>query len=153
IGTVLTGVAQPSGCGPAILAAGSVTVPMTPGLYTLVLENLFANVIREGETGVPFWATQTARADTITNLTIYVDAVPPVIGACCTRGRCSVRDSETCTNIGGVFVGPGTDCGGDSDGDGVADVCDQCPSTPPHTIVRRNGCVPGIKTYDRDSKR
>ncbi len=153
IGTVLTGVAQPSGCGLAVLVTGSLAAPTTPGVYTLILENLFANVIREGETGFPFWTTQTARADTVTNLTVYVDAVPPVIGACCILGRCLVRDAEACVSDGGVFVGLDTTCGGDSDGDGVADACDHCPSTPPRTTVRANGCSPGVKQHDRNPKR
>jgi len=75
IGTVLPGVAKPSGCGPAVLVTGSLTAPMTPGTYTLALENLFANIITSSTTGIPFWETQAAGVGTITNLTIVVDPV------------------------------------------------------------------------------
>jgi len=71
IGTVLTGVAQPAGCGMAIIATGSLTAPGL-GTYHLNLQELFANVIRDGETGEPFWATEAAGVGTISNLTINV---------------------------------------------------------------------------------
>ena len=75
IGAVLTGVAQPSVCGTAVIATGSVTAPAAPGSYELQVLNLFANVIKDGETGVPFYATEAAGVGTITNLTINVSAV------------------------------------------------------------------------------
>lgn len=74
IGTVLTGVAQPAGCGMAVIATGSLTVPggLADGTYHLMLQDLFANVIRESETGEPFWATEAAGVGAIANLTINV---------------------------------------------------------------------------------
>ncbi len=78
IGTVLPGVAQPgpTGCGTAVLVTGSLTAPMTAGTYHLNLEELFANVIIQGQTGIPFWATEPAGngtvAGTISNLEIIV---------------------------------------------------------------------------------
>ncbi len=78
IGTVLTGIAQPAGCGTAILATGSVTAPVVPGLYTLELSELFANVITDGEIGDVFWATEAAGVGSIGNLAITViDICPP----------------------------------------------------------------------------
>ncbi|MBI1825792.1 MAG: hypothetical protein HYR83_05345, partial [Planctomycetes bacterium] len=75
-GGVLTGVAKPGSCptatGELALATGSLTAPSTPGDYTLQLSDLFANVIKAGQTGTPFWATEAAGAGTITNLTIHV---------------------------------------------------------------------------------
>jgi hypothetical protein len=73
IGTVLPGVAQPAGCGPAVLVTGSLTAPIAPGMYSLALENLFANIITSSTTGIPFWQTQAAGVGTITNLTIVVE--------------------------------------------------------------------------------
>ncbi len=77
IGTVLTGVAQPEGCGMAIIATGRFDVPeeLAEGPYHLMLQELFANVIRDAETGEPFWATEAAGVGSIDNLTINV--VPP----------------------------------------------------------------------------
>ena len=72
IGTVLPGVAKPAGCGEAVLVTGSLTAPVAAGDYELQLFDLFANVIKLGETGVPFWATEAAGAGQIVNLTIHV---------------------------------------------------------------------------------
>jgi len=74
IGTVLTGVAQPSGCGEAIIVTGSLTAPNADGTYYLNLSNLFANVIRQGETGEPFYATEAAGVGTVANLEIVVQS-------------------------------------------------------------------------------
>ncbi len=77
IGTVITGIAQPAGCGTAILATGSLTAPAGVGTYELQLSELFANVIADGETGDVFWVTEAAGVGTIGNLTIEVaDACP-----------------------------------------------------------------------------
>jgi len=119
IGEVLTGVAQPGGCGPALLVTGRLTAPAVDGTYTLALENLFANVIREGETGAgPFWATEAAGVGTITNLTIKVGCTGS--GPENTPGACSDTIDNDCDGL--------TDCA-DSDcfgepvccGDGVCD--------------------------------
>jgi hypothetical protein len=72
IGPVLTGVAQPTGCGPAVLVTGTLTAPAAEGTYALAVQELFANVIVEGTTGDPFWATSAAGVGTITNLSITV---------------------------------------------------------------------------------
>ena len=74
-GTVLTNVAQPSS--PATLVTGLVTAPSIPGIYTLTASNLFANVIRQGETGTPFWHVDACGAGTNQNLTIRVGALHP----------------------------------------------------------------------------
>ena len=70
IGPVLTGVAKPSACGPAVLVTGTLITPREPGTYTLRLANPFANVIREGETGEPFWAAEAVDIGSVTELTI-----------------------------------------------------------------------------------
>ncbi len=76
IGQVMTGVAQPSGCGPAVLVTGTVTAPLTEGVYTLAIMELFANVIVPGETGEVFWATTPAGVGTVTNLWVTVSGGP-----------------------------------------------------------------------------
>lgn len=69
-GTVIPDLAQPTHR--VLLVTGTLTAPTTPGTYTLVAENLFANVIRAGETGTPFWAVEAAAAGTNEPLTIQV---------------------------------------------------------------------------------
>jgi len=69
IGTVQTGIAQNA---PVILATGTFTAPQQ-GSATLVLSQLFANVIEQGQNGTEdFWVTKAAQAGTIQNLTINV---------------------------------------------------------------------------------
>ncbi len=54
-----------------VLATGSLVMPGV-GPYTLTIpaDSVFANVIRQGETGVPFWAVDAAGVGTITPLTL-----------------------------------------------------------------------------------
>jgi hypothetical protein len=68
IGAVQLGVAKPTGCGTAVIAKGSITV--AAGTHTLSLTNLFANVIKQGETGTVFFATEAAGAGAIVNLQV-----------------------------------------------------------------------------------
>lgn len=89
VGTVFTSVAQPSSCTTdsdcpmdttvcrsgtcwQILVTGSLTAPGVEGDYELRATNVFANVIKQGEDGNPFWATEAAGVGTVTNLTITV---------------------------------------------------------------------------------
>ncbi len=54
---------------------------------------------------------------------------PPPTGACCSSSHtCSVATQAACTNGGGTWHGAGSSCAGDADTDGIADVCDNCPS-------------------------
>lgn len=58
-----------------VLAAGSLTAPDVEGTYTLSLTNLFANVIKLGESeDGTYWAVEEADVGTIENLTIEVRA-------------------------------------------------------------------------------
>lgn len=81
-GTVRTGVARSTGCGPAILATGSLTIPgdATNGqVYTLTLAELFANVISPGQDGSEeFWATIAATPGTSDPLTMTVQTATSV---------------------------------------------------------------------------
>jgi len=75
IGAVLTGVAKPApGCGQAVIATGSFTIGAAEGDFQLQAFDVFANVIKAGETGVPFWATEAAGVGTVTNLNVHVVA-------------------------------------------------------------------------------
>ena len=69
-GTVITGIAHQE----EQLVIGRVEVPSTPGRYQLTASNLVANVIAEGETGVPFWRCEPAVPGANTALTI--EAIP-----------------------------------------------------------------------------
>lgn len=72
-GVVLPNVAQAGSA--VLLASGSLIAPSKVGTYQLQLGNLDANVIRQGETGVPFWTVEPAGAGSIANLTIVVSAL------------------------------------------------------------------------------
>jgi hypothetical protein len=72
LGTVITGVAA-SGA-PVTLASGQLTAPVTPGSYTLTPSGVVANVIRQGETGTPFWHVDRANAGTVQSLVVQVSS-------------------------------------------------------------------------------
>lgn len=74
-GAVLTNVAQPGS--PVVLATGQFTTSYRCGTYSLAATNLFANVIRQGETGTPFWHVDPAGAGTIQDLVVEVRAIKP----------------------------------------------------------------------------
>jgi hypothetical protein len=74
-GAVLTNVAQQGS--PVVLATGQFTTSYRCGTYTLAATNLFANVIRQGETGTPFWHVDPCGAGSIQNLVIDVKAIKP----------------------------------------------------------------------------
>lgn len=77
IGAVITGVGWPGQ--PVALATGQLTAPPQPGIYSLSASNLVANVIRQGETGTPFWRVERAPAGNMTFLVVQVagDAADP----------------------------------------------------------------------------
>ncbi len=69
-GSVITQVAQ-NGL-PAVLVTGTLTAPQSAGTYTLSVVNPFANVIRQGQTGIPFWAVDPADPGSVTQLEVEV---------------------------------------------------------------------------------
>jgi len=142
IGNVLLGVAQPSGCGTAVLVIGTLTAPSEPGSYTLALEYLFSNIIRADATPGPFWATQAAGVGTVANLAILVENAPQPEGACClaTEIGCATTTAAACGASGGNYHGDGSNCEDDLDADGVADVCDACPESNMGAGIIINGC-------------
>jgi len=76
IGTVITNVAVFGS--PVVIATGSFTLPGTAQAgqsYQLNAFDVFANVIKAGETGDVYYATEIAGVGTITNLTVSVGDV------------------------------------------------------------------------------
>lgn len=92
LGIVIQNIAHPGL--PEVLVTGLLTIPAdaTPGqVFTLNLTNLFANVIREGETGEPpqnFWKTEAAGVGTNTDLTMTVACALGIDGS--TPENCAV---------------------------------------------------------------
>jgi hypothetical protein len=70
IGTVITGVAWPGQ--PVALATGQLTAPAQPGTYVLSPSNVVANVIKQDETGTPFWGVEKAAPGSMTFLIVQV---------------------------------------------------------------------------------
>jgi hypothetical protein len=68
-GSVITGVAKNT---PVVLVTGQLRAPYRNGTYHLKLSSLTANVIKKGETGVPFWRVDPVEAGKIVDLTIVV---------------------------------------------------------------------------------
>lgn len=92
IGTVITGVGHSN----QVFLTGSLTAPTQNGTYTLALENVFANVIKPGQTGNPFWATEVAGIGTVDNLTITVGGT----GGC--NGNEQLKNPKCKTKSGSV---------------------------------------------------
>lgn len=77
IGTVIPDV----GHSPVIIVSGSITAPMTEGIYTLAASGLMATVIVQGETGTgEFWAVEAAAAGSVGDLTVVVAGTTPITG-------------------------------------------------------------------------
>jgi hypothetical protein len=76
-GAVLTNVAQMGS--PVVLAQGTVRAGYRCSVYSLAATNLFANVIRQGETGTPFWHVDPCGAGANTSLTVRVNAIRPSV--------------------------------------------------------------------------
>lgn len=74
IGPVLTGVAQPGGCGPAVLVTGTFPAPEIEGAYTLMAIDVFGNVITEDATGDEYWQVEALGVGNVTPLSIAVSA-------------------------------------------------------------------------------
>lgn len=75
IGAVIEFVARPTGCGQAVVATGSFTIGAGTGDFQLQAFDVFANVIKADETGMPFWATEAAGVGTVTPLTVHAGVV------------------------------------------------------------------------------
>jgi hypothetical protein len=94
-GSLLAGVAQPDGCGAAIVAEGTLVVPSTPGEHHLWIENAIANAVAQDATGNPFWRTRPAVVNASSQLAINVVAT-----------RCDSSDFEY-FQFADCFSGPG----------------------------------------------
>lgn len=75
LGPVTTGVAQNGS--PQVLVSGALTTPYKVGSYSLAPSNVMANVIRQGETGTPFWRVDATGAGSISSLNVVVEAIAP----------------------------------------------------------------------------
>ncbi len=108
IGDVITGVAHT----PVEIVSGQLTAPANVGTYSLNVLNVFANQIKDGETGTVFWKTEAAGVGSISNLTINVQ-----VGASCGGTPISIVSSVPPTNwidarqpsniVGGCADAPG----------------------------------------------
>ncbi len=72
-GSVITGIAQPGTT--ETLVSGQVQMPTASGTYVLDASNVLANVIRQGQTGIPAWFVDKANAGNVTPLTVTVEAL------------------------------------------------------------------------------
>lgn len=62
--------------------------------------------------------------------------------ACClSDGRCFMRTLAQCESFAGTWLGPGTQCGGDLDGDGINDACELCPQATIAGVAPESGTV------------
>ncbi|MEW5795209.1 MAG: hypothetical protein AB1772_02500 [Candidatus Zixiibacteriota bacterium] len=81
-----------------------------------------------------------------------------VRGACCLpNGTCMVTLQSLCQAAGGLYLGNGSVCLGDSDGDGFDDACEQptkrgacCWSDGTCTVVTQAKCLTGGGVYQGD---
>ena len=74
-GNVVVDVAQ---IGQALpLVTGHLTAPAVAGTYVLSLSNVVANVIQQGQTGLPFWRVDKALPGAVTPLTVIVGSLGP----------------------------------------------------------------------------
>lgn len=101
-GNVITGVAKPGT--PVVITSGSLAAPTTQGTYTLSVDALEANVIKQGELGVPFWAVEKAPAGTVEDLTIEVVALDVDVTSLSISGPFPQRQNFT-LNAGGANAG------------------------------------------------
>ena len=72
-GNLITGIGATTA--PETLATGSLNAPQEVGTYRLFASDLKANVVRQGETGLPFWHVDEAFEGTLEDLTIVVEAL------------------------------------------------------------------------------
>ena len=70
-GMVMTGVALPGA--PEVLLTGALVAPTAPGVYTLAVSDVMANVLDANTTGFPFWEVDAAEGGILTQLTLTVE--------------------------------------------------------------------------------
>jgi len=108
-----------------VLAAGTVVMPSTEGAYTLSLTNVFANVIKDGETG-PIFACEAAPAGTSLSLAIEVSAATVCDGDANGDGTVDPLDAGYVLARFGCSVGTGDALcdAANVNGDGAVDPLD-----------------------------
>lgn len=110
VGTVITNVAKAN----QEFVTGSFTAPMSAGTYTLMIKNVFANVIKQGETGNPFWATQAAGVGAVGNLTVIVQGGGGCDGNESLKGgTCKCPSKQKMVVKGGATSGQSVQVSGD----------------------------------------
>ena len=113
--------------GAVVTGIGSTTITVAVGTCFagadyMTLENCFANVINEGETG-PLHATSPADVTCI-GTAVSCGSSP----ACCLfDGTCIETNTVDCLAQGGWPQGPGSACLGDGNGNGIDDTCEDEP--------------------------
>lgn len=73
MGTVITNIAKPGNA--LVVVSGTLNAPMKVGDFKLTAENILANVISQGQTGMPFWKVEAAGVGSVTELTVTVSAI------------------------------------------------------------------------------
>lgn len=73
-----------------------------------------------------------------TGIVYRIVAVPT--GGCCLGNSCAVETQADCGAAGGEYAGDRVPCGGDGDGDGADDLCEDCPNDPNKTQPGICGC-------------
>lgn len=103
-GSVLVDVAQLGS--PVTLAGGSLTAPYQVGTFTLSASNVQANVLRAGQSGLPFWTVDPANSGIPSSLQVTVQAMrlsQPVVSA--TSGqRVTMTIAAGPANAGRMYV-------------------------------------------------
>ncbi len=145
-GLVTTMIGMPGA--PVDIVSGEVTVPAgtADGVYMLRIKNVFGNVIRAGETGIPFWAvdqivTTGTGSGTTTNLAITVDST----ASCPGPGTAPVALSWKSIGQHGPGCTFNPACGGAEYGLDI-------PAAPATTFSesRSTGVNKIVVTYDQD---
>lgn len=65
------------------------------------------------------------------------------VGACCSPEGCSIVPAHECSDDEQTFMGGGTNCAGDDDGDGIVNMCDRCAQSDLGVPLDFTGCQRG----------
>jgi hypothetical protein len=71
-------------------------------------------------------------------------------GACCRGGSCATETASECSVGGGTWLGDGSACTPDGDGDALPDECDACPQDP-YKQADPGVCGCGMPDIDTDA--
>ncbi len=72
--------------------------------------------------------------------------------ACClTSGVCGLSAESQCLGLGGTWLGPGSLCAGDLDGNGINDACEACPKATIADSAPPDGTVDARQPHARNN--